>query len=627
MFGLSFLSPLFLAALGAVAIPVLLHLFRRRTEVVVDFPAVRLIRKTPVEQQRRRRLRELVLLALRVTALALLALAFARPYLRDTAAAAPAPVTVVALDTSLSLSAPGQIERARALAREAVDAAPATHLVALVTFNDAATLVVPPTTDRGGVRAAIDQTAATAGGTRYRTMLARAADAVSSGQGQLVVVTDRQQAGWDAADEGAVPEGIALTVAAVEAPAGNLAVTDARRDGDGVVNAGIHNFGGARVTTRVVLEVEGRVLASESVDLEPQAATTIRLAAALPAAGGAVVRIDDATGYALDNTRYLVLNPPSAVPILVITSDPPASSDAGLYVERALSVADDGRAFAVRVLDGRAFSQLTAAEFGTPGGLMVLGTTTLDRPGRARIALFLREGGRVLLTLGPGLDVATLEDTVGVALNVSPDPVATDGRTVTIVAVDGRHPIFRPFLAPGGALGDVYVDRVRRLNDQPGQTVLARFSGGAGNALVEQTVGAGRLLVFGSDLDNAWNRFPLNPAFVPWTIETARYLSQGRESRQGYTLPDVPSGVALTPGVHQAGDRAVAINADVRESNPAMMAPEAFDASVTRLAPVTAARAHAEARETEERQRLWQVGLIVMLVALAGEGLIGRKAV
>ena len=89
MFGVSFLYPLFLVAAAAVAIPIMLHLLRRKTETVVDFPAVRLLDKTPVERQRRRRLRELILLALRVTALLLLALAFARPYLDSSAGAIP----------------------------------------------------------------------------------------------------------------------------------------------------------------------------------------------------------------------------------------------------------------------------------------------------------------------------------------------------------------------------------------------------------------------------------------------------------------------------------------------------------------------------------------------------------
>ena len=42
--GLSFLAPAFLLGALAVAVPIVLHLFRRRTEDVVDFPAMRLLR-------------------------------------------------------------------------------------------------------------------------------------------------------------------------------------------------------------------------------------------------------------------------------------------------------------------------------------------------------------------------------------------------------------------------------------------------------------------------------------------------------------------------------------------------------------------------------------------------------
>jgi hypothetical protein len=374
------------------------------------------------------------------------------------------------------------------------------------------------------------------------------------------------------------------------------------------------------------LRVGDRDLVSRPVDVAAQSAAEARLVAALPARGGAEVRIDDAEGYQGDNSRFVVLDPPAAVPVFVITADPPGSSNAGLYVERALSVADDGRAFDVRVVDGRAFSALTAQQFGGAGAIIILGTSSLDRSGRERIAEFLRGGGRVLLTLGPDVDAATVGDTIGTDLSIEATPVEPAPRAVTLVAVDGRHPIFRPFLNASGALGDVQVERYRRLNDQSGRAVLARFSG-AGSALTEQTVERGRLLVFASDLDNQWNRFPLNPAFVPWAVETARYLTQGRGQTQAYTLPDAPAGVEATTGLHRVGDdRYVAINPDVRESNPARTSVEEFMGSMTRNNQVAAVRAQAVAREEEERQRLWQIGLLVMFLALAGEGFIGRKA-
>jgi len=97
---LSFLSPLFLAGVAAAAVPIVLHLLKREPEARVQFAAVKLLKKAPVEHTQRRHLRELILLALRITAFVLLALAFARPFFASGAAIGTAGVTVVALDTS-----------------------------------------------------------------------------------------------------------------------------------------------------------------------------------------------------------------------------------------------------------------------------------------------------------------------------------------------------------------------------------------------------------------------------------------------------------------------------------------------------------------------------------------------
>lgn len=624
MFGLTFLAPLFLAALAAVAIPIALHLFRRKAELVIDFPAVRLLQRAPVEQQRRRRVRELFLLALRVTALALLAVAFARPYIEQSTVALPAPVTVIALDTSLSLSAPGQFAAAQQAARQAVEAAPATHSVALLTFADQSTLVVAPTTDRGAVLGAIGQVVPTAGGTRFRSALARSADAIGGDVGSIIMVTDLQQAGWEASDEGAVPDEVPVQVHAVPPPKGNLAVTSVRRDGDLVV-AGVHNYGAQPERATVRLHVAERALVTETLALPAQAAAEVSLRASLPRTGTAEVQVDDATGYQGDNVRFLVLDPPAALPVDVVIAEPPESSNAGLYVERALALADDGRAFAPRTIEGSAFGR-SQADATKASALFLLGTRSLDRASRDRIAAFLRDGGGVLVTLGPDVDVATLSDTLGTSVHVPEQPVQATGGATTLVPVDSRHPLFRPFVSPGAALGDIRVEQYRRLDNQQWDATLAQFSEGT-PALVEQGVGRGRLLLFASDLDNRWNRFPLRAAFAPWVIESARYLTQGQSRRQTYTLPDVPTGAPVAAGIHAAPWGLVAVNPDIRESNPAVTTVEQFSASITRTGRTWQTRTQAAARVEEDRQRLWQIGLLVVLLVLATEGLIGRGAV
>ena len=625
MFGVSFLSPLFLIGALAAAVPILLHLFHRKTDVVIDFPAVSLLTKAPVQHHRRRQLRELILLVLRVAALVLLAVSFARPYVAGAAAPASAPVTVVALDTSMSLSAPGQFAQAQRAASQAVESAPASDAVALITFSDVATVVVPPTSDRRTVLSAVSAAAVGAGGTRYRTALASASEVIGARDARVVIITDLQQAGWEANDEGGLPDGVDLRAVAVAGPVSNLAVTSAAHR-DRIVVATIQNYGSDQAQTPVTLMVEGEPVAQATATIAPFAAMDVELRGGLGDAGTAQVVIDDQAGYQPDNVRFLALDPLPAVPIAVVVADP-TGAVGGIYLERALAVADEGREFAVTVADGRVLSKWTAAEMSRQAAVMILGTRTLDRSGRERLKGYLAGGGQVLLTLGPDVDPGTLSDVIGTDLGVAPAVIrATDA---TLVATDSRHPIFRPFLLPSGALGDVQVDQHRRLKDQDGRTVLARLTGGDA-ALTEQTVGQGRLLVFTSDLDNQWSRFPLHPSFVPFAVETARYLTQGRQQRQDFTLPDVPAGVPAAPGIIRSGAgaaaRPIVVNVDVRESRPAATSVDEFTKGITRTNRLNDRQIVDVARDTEDRQRWWQVGLLVMLVALAGEALVGRRA-
>jgi hypothetical protein len=627
--GLSFLAPLYLVAGLAIAIPIALHLFRRRTDLVVDFPAVRLLVRSPVEQQRRKRLRELILLALRITALALLAAAFARPYFTGRILAADAAITVIAVDRSFSMSAPGVFDRAKALAEEAIGESPAGHAMALVAFDETADIVVPATTDRGAIAAAIRTLSAGTAGTQYAAALARIGEVLGARAGDVVMVTDLQQAGWQGPPRGALPEDVPVRVKRVEAPVQNLAVIAAARRGPRI-EATVQNFGLEARTTMATLAIDGTERARAPITVPPQGVVPVTFDAEVPAAGAAAVSVVDESGVRADDVRYLVLDPASATRILVLVSDP-TSSGGGLYVERALEVAEQGRAFTVTVVDGRSLSSWTPEQLAHEHAVMLLGTRTLDRRGRELIAGYLKNGGSALLAAGPDVDVPALGDLLGIASPVGPAAQSLGDGGATLVLEDTRHPILRPFATPGAALGDVAFQQFRPVQED-GRRVLARFSGGPA-ALVEQPRASGRLLLFASDLDNKWNRFPLSPAFVPFVVETARYMTEAHRQPQAWVLPSVPPGIEATPGVHTAtagagtGEgRRVAVNVNVEESNPAPISQEEFLAAIPRTMRTTQPDVATEARKAEDDQRLWQWGLLVMFIALAGEGLVGRRA-
>lgn len=78
---MEFANPLFLYALTAITIPIIIHLFNFRRFKKVYFTNVRFIRELKQETQKRSQLRHLIILLMRILAIAALVLAFARPFI------------------------------------------------------------------------------------------------------------------------------------------------------------------------------------------------------------------------------------------------------------------------------------------------------------------------------------------------------------------------------------------------------------------------------------------------------------------------------------------------------------------------------------------------------------------
>lgn len=619
MFGLSFLTPLFLAGVAAAAIPIAIHLFYRRAEPVVDFAATRFLRRAPVEQARRRRLRELLLLALRVTALCLLALSFARPYFAQSAAALSAPATMVLVDTSVSMTAPGQFERARQAAEDALRAAPATHAVGLVTFADSADAVAAPSEDRAGALAAVAALQPGAGATRYRAALARAAEALEGRGGRLVVVTDLQQSGWDAADEGAVPDRLAVDVVDVGGPDANVALTSLRVEGVEAI-ALARNFSDRERREQIAFSLDSRRFTVLPVTLPPSGSVEVRASIEGRSRGLLSATVTDADGYAADNARFLVLDAAQAPAVLAVTATgQPADV---FYLERAVRVAEEAGGFRFRAISGPAFSALTADVLADVGAIAVLGTRGIDARGRELLGRYVHAGGGLLVAAGPHVEPQVLREALaGIVPSTLGDRPA--GGTLRFAPADSRHPVFRTF-GGVGTLGHVAFERAAAVDVAESAEVIARYTDGTA-ALVEDRATGGRVLIFTSDLNNRWNDFPVQPAFVPFVHETLRYLASSRAARVEYVVGELPGPGGATPGAVRLADRWVAVNVDPRESDPARITAGVFQAGIARLHASAAQQARAEARDREDSQRLWQYGLLLMIVSLAAEGIVGRR--
>lgn len=208
---MNFLAPLALVLAGAAAVPLVLHLLRRRTGEKVDFPAMRYLLRAEREHSRQLKLRNLALMMLRVCAVLALALAAARPIGRLAGSSHAPTALAIVLDNSLSTSvvingAP-VLARLKDAARGAIGRANASDRLWLVTADSR---VVGGGT--GAVRAALDRTEPLSGAGDLRAAVARAAQLVRGGglpSRQIAVLTDGQATSWTSA----VPlDGVAATV-------------------------------------------------------------------------------------------------------------------------------------------------------------------------------------------------------------------------------------------------------------------------------------------------------------------------------------------------------------------------------------------------------------------------------
>jgi hypothetical protein len=625
---LSFLSPLFLAGAALAAVPIVLHLLKREPEARVKFAAVRLLKQAPVEHTEKRHLRELLLLALRITALLLLALAFARPFFATGAALGSSGLTIVALDRSYSVSAPGRFDRAKQLAKDAIAGAPAGDLVGVVTFADEAEIAAKPSADRVLAAAAIDQAAPGFGATRYRAALSAAAQNLNGRKGTIVVVTDLQENGWDAGDRASVPEGTTIAVADVGAMPPNLAVTAVRPLADRLV-ATVHNGGARARDARVHLRIDNRPAVDATVPLGPNQSAEATFAGA-PRGAAATVTVDDVDGIQADNVRYAVLGGTSKPSVLVVSGSGDLGRDA-FYVQHALAAGTPAAAaFQVTGVGGAQLSAWSEDRLASHAAVVLLSTRGLERRGRELLGAYARNGGGMLVAAGADVDGSIIADVLGAGSTLRVVTTGTRPEPRALAPTDVRHPVFQPFAGNAATLGLVTFQNASRIGGTGCQT-LARFTTGD-EALVECPSGDGRTLVLASDLDNRWNDFPLHATFVPFLHEVVRYLASARAHASEYFVGDAPAGVQRAPGIVTVGDpavaagtRRIAVNVDPREADPARITVEDFQSAVTRLKAAGGVEARVEARQQEDRQHLWQYALALMVLLLAGEGLLAAR--
>jgi hypothetical protein len=208
---MSFLNPLLLAGLATIAIPIIIHLLNKRKIERVVWAAMRFLRVSVEQNERRLRIEYLLLLILRCLMVAMLALALARPAIRNALSGMfgqNAVTAVIIVDQSYSMSqtdgTQSRFEKAKTAGAQIIDTLPSGSSAAVWMSSDAVNRLIPdPTLDLNLARATIQGAQLSARATDVAPALRAAIDLLQAKPGlrkEIYFVTDGQANGWKQMD-------------------------------------------------------------------------------------------------------------------------------------------------------------------------------------------------------------------------------------------------------------------------------------------------------------------------------------------------------------------------------------------------------------------------------------------
>jgi len=695
MSSFSFLNPGFLWALPLAAIPVLIHFLSKRKLPEVRFPTVMFLRALEPREIRRLRLRELLLLILRTLAVIFLVCAFARPSVEPKGATTRAAACVaVLIDDSESMGALDEqarprIEGAKARALAVVDAARPGDEIAVTTT----TAPDAPLTGRAGDRVRLERivrqaTPAWVPGRmeqtleRVRRFLAKsplrsrelymlsdfqARELTPAAREKLTaisrlgarvyyapLVTSRvpNHAIEDLDPElrpGPQGKGLEMRTRLVnhaDSPSDRIAVR-ARR-GDALIGGG-----------DVTLQAEEARWTSLPIEWRNGSAET----------SSPVIVESDVDALPADDRWYTVLGAPRRLRILRVFESrgaPPSK-----FTALALDPLQDG-------------SSGYAVESGTPASLLSLSRSrsdvvllediaSLSGDAESRIRAFLREGGGLVVALGPHADPDYygrhfFPGIVDLAIEGLERPA--EGQAFEVRARTPAHPILEGLsVNVGSPLTQARLTGiVRGRTTSPRAEAVVSTTGG-----LPVVVAGAQVAVFLGSLSDDWGDLPYSGAFVPLVrglvdyaarapssslgdrsyvgrppaarLDTApagavlvrgpeSYRSQAQVVSDGAGFRAVADAPATVPGfyVFEAGGRdaaTVAVNVDPVESD---LRPIDLDSLRARSADptkpfITLASLRTHLRETRQGRELWLFFLTTAAVILAAELLVGSARI
>jgi hypothetical protein len=548
---MNWLFPTFLAGTAAIALPILLHLMRRRPKRRIPFPSLRFLGATRQQNDKSQRLRRWLVLLLRCLALALLAAAFARPFFAGRFAGSRQAVVVV-IDNSFSLQAGRRWEILRQWAREQIGETAPGDKVGLLLMGPRPTWLAPANTSADAALAMLEKLPPGWESTRAEPALRLAGDtlaAMPADRRKIIFLGDHQRVSWAGfnfekklpagveAEFPGLPDAIARQ-AAVRAPSVTRTATGFH------AAVPIQNFTAAQNRTLRVYRDGGITpVLQQAVTLPDRTTQTLQLDWPTPGASeAAYFRFAlDPDNQPADDEAYAVWQSTGGNMVLL---DPLPAGATADFVGAALAATTE-------IKPALQVAPPPAGAWPSRAVAVLRNDASFSGEAVNRLNAFLRGGGAALIfvVVGPA-QTAWLASSAGVkvrALKADNDSLqvrdwAMDHALVTGLAAHSVRALLDWKFRRGWALP---VDAV-----EP----LAMWSED-GAAIGETNGTAGRMLLCGFSADRRDSEWPAREVFVPFVHRSVAYLF-GAQAESGAKPARVSEPIALPA---ESGDwRAVA---------------------------------------------------------------------
>jgi len=590
----------FLGGLAAMSVPVIIHMLQSPRARQIDFPSIRFLKMVQKKATRRTRLKNLLLMVMRMLLIALISLGMAQPSRQseETNVLPDAPVSMVlVLDNSYSM---GYRDRGRSRFEQAKDAAmglldtlkPGDEVAVLLMNETAESYIGDFTTDLERVKTALRAAELSVVGSnadpalREALRLANKAgtaaaqakpttevdaeaakaleDAEQRRRKEIHILTDLQALAWEPVLESGFLKNVATDARIFVTSFGRKgspnayiesADVSASGTGEATVTAMVRASGAGSPGNIVTLSINGRNVAQETFAVRPGQPTSVPMVARFGDSGTFRCELSlQEDSLSIDDRYCFTVDVGERSEVLIVDGDPstvPHLSES-FFVRMALNpggaYGDEGPSvFSVRVITP---AELPAADLGGLRSVILCNAGALGGDSLLKLENFLREGGSVWVFLGDRVSPENYNQWSFLPVHLTqPYGDPSKKRSFAFAGQRGDHPLFKNDLDLRSARFFVCWGSDRGTLKK-GANVLMDFANGQA-ALVEGQFGKGKVLLFTSTCDLAWNNFPLRRAFLPWVHQVVYYLSNQQTEAEAFRLRDKVTFQALSAEYRQ----------------------------------------------------------------------------